>query len=253
MPNCPNVVIDNSGTMIGDIAHISAAMPDGPRFDPNMTNEDRRGFDNLMLLCATHHRQVDGSNSEMTKKELKRIKARHEARFSAAEETIRKRFETQFPDATDGLTPTKPVTLDGLRQVFDDGAFSDGDVETEIPKLARYVDKLSAVPEVYRDFMCQVIKRCVKLDSWQFDLVSVPCDDVTAALKISSFKLKKIVEALDGYGLGDFSEDFDNRWLVDLHDPGDLVRWCDIVTFCGERDIQLERFAVDVSFELLDT
>lgn len=151
MPDCSNVMIDNAGTMVGDIAHIAAAMPDGPRFDPKMTNEDRRGFDNLMLLCATHHRQVDGSSSEMTKKELKRIKAHHEARFSAVEETIRKRFETQFPDATDGLAPTKPVTLDGLRQVFGEEAFADGDVEKEILELARYVDKLSTVPEVYRN------------------------------------------------------------------------------------------------------
>ena len=126
------------------------------------------------------------------------------------------------------------------------------DVETEIPKLARYVDKLSTVPEVYRDFMCQVIKRCVKLDSWHFDRVSVPCDDITAALKMSSVKLKKMVEALDGYGLGSFSQDFDNRWLVDFRDPGDLVRWCDIATFCESRDIRVERFSVDVSFGLLD-
>ena len=27
----------------------------GERFNPNMTNEQRRSFDNLMLMCYEHH------------------------------------------------------------------------------------------------------------------------------------------------------------------------------------------------------
>jgi hypothetical protein len=42
-----------------DIAHIRALNPDGPRFDRSMTKDDRNSFDNLLLLCRPHHRQVD--------------------------------------------------------------------------------------------------------------------------------------------------------------------------------------------------
>jgi hypothetical protein len=41
------------------IAHICAASPLGPRYDEAMTDEDRRAFDNLVLLCLPHAEEVD--------------------------------------------------------------------------------------------------------------------------------------------------------------------------------------------------
>lgn len=50
----PNIPVLNS-----QIAHIRAASADGPRFDPTMTDDERRQFDNLLLLCHSHHAEVD--------------------------------------------------------------------------------------------------------------------------------------------------------------------------------------------------
>jgi hypothetical protein len=41
------------------IAHIHAARPDGPRYRPDMTDEQRRDFSNLIMLCTPHHTYVD--------------------------------------------------------------------------------------------------------------------------------------------------------------------------------------------------
>jgi hypothetical protein len=41
------------------IAHIRAASALGPRYDDAMTDEDRRAFDNLVLLCLPHAEEVD--------------------------------------------------------------------------------------------------------------------------------------------------------------------------------------------------
>jgi hypothetical protein len=41
------------------IAHIRAASTLGPRYDEAMTDEDRRAFDNLILLCLPHAEEVD--------------------------------------------------------------------------------------------------------------------------------------------------------------------------------------------------
>ena len=54
-PSCNNVLFDANQTMIGEIAHIASAMPTGKRFDSSMTNETRRAFENLLLLCPNHH------------------------------------------------------------------------------------------------------------------------------------------------------------------------------------------------------
>lgn len=42
-----------------NIAHIKAASPDGPRYDPAQTKEQRSAIDNLMLLCWNCHKLID--------------------------------------------------------------------------------------------------------------------------------------------------------------------------------------------------
>lgn len=44
---------------VGDAAHITAASPGGPRFNPSLTSEERCGYDNGIWLCVYHARVVD--------------------------------------------------------------------------------------------------------------------------------------------------------------------------------------------------
>jgi hypothetical protein len=61
-PPCraPVTVIVN-GTPVSnlEIAHIRAANPNGPRYDPAMTDEERQHWRNLIYLCTPHHQYVD--------------------------------------------------------------------------------------------------------------------------------------------------------------------------------------------------
>lgn len=41
------------------IAHIEGAEPGSPRYREDMTNEERRSFPNLILLCVPHHDLID--------------------------------------------------------------------------------------------------------------------------------------------------------------------------------------------------
>lgn len=41
------------------IAHIAGALPNGPRYVLSMTDEQRKSFANLILLCHPHHTTVD--------------------------------------------------------------------------------------------------------------------------------------------------------------------------------------------------
>lgn len=47
-PGCYYAMVDDNGNFIGQICHIEAAEAGGERFNPNMTNEERRSFDNLI-------------------------------------------------------------------------------------------------------------------------------------------------------------------------------------------------------------
>lgn len=61
-PGCDRAVIefvDGHPMMAVEISHIHAASPGGPYYDTSMSDEDRRHFDNLILLCKPHHTLVD--------------------------------------------------------------------------------------------------------------------------------------------------------------------------------------------------
>jgi hypothetical protein len=58
-PGCTHELITSRNLFVGQICHIEAANVGGPRFNPNMTDEERRACGNLVLLCYKHHRETD--------------------------------------------------------------------------------------------------------------------------------------------------------------------------------------------------
>ncbi|CAA7196979.1 ABC-three component system protein [Chryseobacterium potabilaquae] len=83
-PNCTRKLVSVDGSsIISKICHIEAASENGPRYNASMTQDERRGFDNLILLCDEHHTIID--NSENVKNYpvdlLKFWKASHEKKI----------------------------------------------------------------------------------------------------------------------------------------------------------------------------
>ena len=54
-PGCLNLMMNRDGVFIGQVCHIEAAEEGGERFNESMTDEQRRAFANLMLMCYEHH------------------------------------------------------------------------------------------------------------------------------------------------------------------------------------------------------
>src|SRR5215469_15769740 len=42
-----------------EIAHVCGLKPGSARHDPDMTDEERNSFFNIILLCVVHHKVVD--------------------------------------------------------------------------------------------------------------------------------------------------------------------------------------------------
>lgn len=62
-PDCPRriiEVVEGEPVVAVDIAHIFGANPGSARYHPDMTDDERRAFDNLILLCTPHHKVIDG-------------------------------------------------------------------------------------------------------------------------------------------------------------------------------------------------
>lgn len=73
--------LTHKGVLIGELAHITAAEPGGPRYDATRDDEFRRSFANLFYLCRHHHAIIDRHEfeSEYTASILSLMKKNHEA------------------------------------------------------------------------------------------------------------------------------------------------------------------------------
>lgn len=78
-PDCSHILINERNDFVGQICHIEAAQQGGERFNPNMSNEERRSYDNLILLCYAHHVETNHIEDFSVEK-LKAIKKYHEDR-----------------------------------------------------------------------------------------------------------------------------------------------------------------------------
>jgi len=74
---------------IAEAAHIAAAAEGGPRFDSNLTPEERCAIENGIWLCATCHTMVDKDRNHFTNELLREWKG-------AAEELARKEVEGEL-------------------------------------------------------------------------------------------------------------------------------------------------------------
>lgn len=79
-PGCGERLVDEDGDLIGEICHIEAAEPGGERYNPDQNDEERRSFENLILLCRNHHAKTNNV-AKHTVESLRKIKVDHENRF----------------------------------------------------------------------------------------------------------------------------------------------------------------------------
>ena len=49
---------------LGQVAHISSDRPGSPRYDRELSDVDRQGEANLMLLCPNCHKRIDDLEPE---------------------------------------------------------------------------------------------------------------------------------------------------------------------------------------------
>lgn len=79
-PGCAQPLINSKHKFIGQVCHIEAAMPGGERYNINTNDEQRRSYQNLLLLCYPHHIETNDID-EYSVERLTAIKNNHEKLF----------------------------------------------------------------------------------------------------------------------------------------------------------------------------
>ncbi|MFV0461346.1 MAG: hypothetical protein ACK5MT_21540 [Actinomycetales bacterium] len=85
---CPQELVDEATDVttgekhknpVGEQAHIRSPKPGGPRHDPEYPVEKLDSYENLILLCPTHHTMVDANNgANYTVGQLVQMRKKHE-------------------------------------------------------------------------------------------------------------------------------------------------------------------------------
>lgn len=80
-PKCNIQLVDEVNRhLIGEICHIKARSPEGPRYDSQQNDTERNSYDNLIILCPNHHKIIDNDPESYTIERLKQIKQNHESK-----------------------------------------------------------------------------------------------------------------------------------------------------------------------------
>ncbi|NJO81706.1 MAG: HNH endonuclease [Blastochloris sp.] len=94
--------------LLGEMAHIVAERPDGPRGDDPMNQQERNTYANLILLCNTHHQLIDDQSETYTVERLHRMKEEHE---TWVETTLGRGIDELYDEPPPSVTETLHSTL----------------------------------------------------------------------------------------------------------------------------------------------
>jgi len=154
MPGCNEFIVDAKGLLLGQIAHISGFDRKSIRFDENLSNEDRRHYDNLMILCFKHHTEIDAHEFEVRwpTPTLKGIKAAHEAPFR----DLVGRLVEPVRDRASGTTWKSPQNLG---RVLGFSGFTEEEVALQLDLVEGFAKKLADLPREVRSLLVLMVHR----------------------------------------------------------------------------------------------
>ena len=253
-PGCSRLMMNSEGVFIGNVCHIEAAEEGGERFNSAMTNEERRAFSNLMLMCYEHH-QVTNDVAKYSVAALQKMKAEHERRFSDPERVILE----SLVDHTTQRSVHSVSNLKRLDAVL--GLLSDLDEDQKkitIDELNDFIKKLELIPSEVLRFAGALAERVLRTSRFNrsSDEVQLPISDVMLAFGLSERVIKERIQQLDHYSLGDYTEIGDGMGsvhgirLYNLRSGWPV--WSDLAAFCKAAPERMDTFTVDLNFGCLD-
>ena len=220
-PECSEVLVRGKNLYVGRVCHIEAASPRGPRYNDQMSDEDRRDISNLMVLCHPHHVEIDSDPNTFTTKSLRVMKLNHEASVADSSFTIGDDILRRIQEDTTNYwvnlerinrlehpVPKLSVSIDAeasalhlvkridtelarLRQLTESFASADEGLEEELQECARKLgwefDRYQAVAYYERPFFNR---------NWELHNLGVPNAFEELAILLTQLKIRLLEMAL---------------------------------------------------------
>ena len=221
-------------------------MPGGERFNPNMTNEDRRSFDNLMLMCHHHHVVTDDVERYNIEK-LKEMKRNHEAKYSG----IIGQMMNSITDYGMSLEYTPCFNCKKISRILDWG-LTDEENRENATVLDKHLQKLLDLPIETRQLLGIMVMRSY----WnRYDCI-VPIHEVERATGLKPENSIQNVEILERRGIISEIEIEEEKGIPSCILYPDFESsfpyWNDIREFVKKTGTPIERICCDLDFSVFD-
>ena len=211
-PGCNHKIISSNGVFLAQICHIEAANEGGQRFNENQTNEERRAFNNLLLMCHAHHKITDDTEQYPTER-LNDIKDQHEAKFTDIVSTI----QNSFKDHTAVSKIRPPKSLSQFNQVLG-WNHNVEELNEMLEEVCEYSENLKNLPIQARQVFYLMVKRAIDENMNGLHISEHEIKLVTGAHHI---QLTEVIQVLDKYGfIGEGSPDDMNLPTIQIRDIG---------------------------------
>lgn len=240
-PGCNKMIINSDGVLLGEVCHIEAALPGGERFNKNQTNEERRGFNNLLILCLDHHK-ITNDVERYTVEKMKEMKRDHEKKFANAVSKL----ENSIEDLTKKQAISYCRTLKRINEVLE-WRNSEADLEYPLIIFNEVADKLKKLVPDTRNLFSIMIERSKKDYSFL----------VTEVQKVSGLSREEFLEhfhLLNDHGFIHEIEEVEGKLICSIVEYDSWPLWEDIKSFCNssEETISVKAIVSDLNFSLLD-
>lgn len=117
-PSCRNYRLVRGDHFFGEFAHINAAEKGGERWVADMTDDERNGVENIIVLCPNHHTIIDKKGNGYSAERLREIKAQHEGQDSPPTADIPEQIIDEAEAiANAGIVNINTNNGDGVQQV----------------------------------------------------------------------------------------------------------------------------------------
>ena len=243
-PGCHNVLVNEKGTFVGEVCHIEAALPGGERFNPNMTNEERRSYDNLMLMCHYHHVETDDVKEYPVEK-MKQIKRDHESKYSG----IIGQMKNSVVDYGISSVVGYCHNCKRMSNVLEFGLTDEENRENAVV-LNRLLEKLRDLPIGTREFLGVIVMRSYEC-MWK---CLVPIHEIEEATGLDQLSIWRNVEILARRGITSYIEEEDYLPICTL--LGDSATgwpyWNDIREFSKKTGVPIEEICSKLNFSVFD-
>lgn len=246
-PVCEDIIIDKLGNFVGQIVHIKAVMPGEPRFDPNQTNEERRAFSNLMLMCYKHHITTNDEQIYTVEK-LHKLKAEHESKFTDIASVIQK----NIVDYTKSDIPENPISLERFSNVLE-LRIGDDDLEWKKEVIKELASRLKKIPKRARQLLLVMVERG-EIDQLHCNGLVMPADELIECCRLTENDYRGLMAILERYDLAyESGENFDHVFEVKVSGVNrNWLFWDELKQFTETTQLSLEQIIIDLRFTLLD-